>query len=317
MFEVEDTGIGIAGDELEKVFHYFEQTSGGRKSQTGTGLGMAISREYARLMGGDITVSSREGMGSTFRFDIRVPEGDESEVEKKTGHRRVIGLEAGREIPRILVAEDRPESLNLLVRLLETVGFRVRGAADGKQALAVFEKWRPDFIWMDIRMPQLDGLEATRRIKATEAGRAVFVAALTAHALEEEREVIMAAGCDDLVRKPFREHEIFDVMAKHLGLTYVYDTEGEPPVPVESEMELKPEHLAALPADLRRRLYRAVIELDTERTMALIELIAEQDVNLAETLKRYAKKLDYEYLLGLLDNAECPKNPETGENHGQ
>ena len=160
--------------------------------------------------------------------------------------RRVIGLEAGQDIPRILVAEDKKASRTMLVKLLRTVGFQVREAIDGKEALDVFHQWQPDFIWMDIRMPVMDGLEATQRIKETEAGKSTVIAALTAHALEEEREQILAAGCDDFVRKPFREHEIFGVIGKHLGLKYVYEDSWEKALPVEPEVEIRPERLAAL-----------------------------------------------------------------------
>ncbi len=173
----------------------------------------------------------------------------------------------------------------------------------------MFEQWRPHFIWMDIRMPVMDGLEATRRIKATGAGESTTGAALTAHALEEEREPILAAGCDDFVRKPFREQEIFEVMAEHLGVKYLYEEEQEENVPVEADVELRPEQLAALPVDLRSELHKAVLRLDTTRTMALIEQVKAQDASIAGVLNALAKKLDYSGLLNLLEG----KNSNQGE----
>jgi PAS domain S-box-containing protein len=300
--EVRDTGVGIAEEEREKVFQYFEQTASDRKSKSGTGLGLAISREYARMMGGDITVASRLGEGSTFRLEIDIQEGRDTDIKETVPRRRVIGLKPGQSIPRALVAEDREESRYLLWKLLELAGFEVREAADGREAIKVFEEWQPDFIWMDVRMPLMDGLEATRRIKATEAGKSTIIAALTAHALEEEREPIMAAGCDDIVRKPFREEEIFAVMAKHLGLTYVYEEKEAKKIPAGSEFELTPGHLAALPADLIEELHNAVLRLDTARTLDTIGKIAQQDVPMGAALRMLAENMDYKRLLALLES---------------
>jgi signal transduction histidine kinase/CheY-like chemotaxis protein len=310
--EVEDTGVGIAEDEMDKVFAYFEQTASGRAKKSGTGLGLAISRDYVRMMGGDITVASKEGNGSTFRFEIDIREAAESDIkEREMQQRRVIGLEAGQDIPRILVVEDKKDSRIMLVKLLRTVGMQVQEAVNGRQAVDVFRQWQPDFIWMDIRMPVMDGLEATQLIKA-EAGKSTVIAALTAHALEEEREQILAAGCDDFVRKPFREHEIFGVMGKHLGLRYLYEDMVEKAVPAEPEFDLSPEQLAALPADLISRLHDAVIELDRDRILALIEQIKTIDAHLAKVLEPPVKKFALAPLLDLLEKIEQPK---PGDSH--
>jgi PAS domain S-box-containing protein len=304
-FEVEDTGVGIARDELDKVFRYFEQTESGRKSQRGTGLGMAISRDYARMMGGDVTVESTVGKGSTFRLEIRVREGSEADITQRARERRVIGLAPGQTVPRILVAEDLEQSRTLLVRILDAVGFEVREAVNGKRAVEIFHHWKPHLIWMDIRMPIMDGLEATRLIKGTEAGKSTVIAALTAHALEEEREEILAAGCNDFVRKPYREQEIFEVMARHLGVNYLYEGEEEQTAPIVQGAIWRPERFAALPEDLRVPLRQAVIELDTDRILALIEQISELDASIGSMLHGLAVKLDYERLLSLLEDDEA------------
>lgn len=216
----------------------------------------------------------------------------------------MIGLEAGQDAPRILVAEDKKDNRTMLVKLLRTIGFQVKEAVNGKQVMDIFHEWQPDFIWMDIRMPVMDGLEATQRIKETESGRSTVIAALTAHALEEEKEQILAAGCDDFVRKPFREHEIFGVMGKHLDLRYVYEDSGEKAVPVELEVDIRPERLAALPTDLLSRLHHAVIRLDTDHTLTLIEQITEQDTTIGGAFRALAKKLDYSRLLRLLEQTD-------------
>ena len=301
--EIEDTGPGIAVEELDKAFQYFEQTLSGRQSQSGSGLGLPISREYARMMGGDITVSSREDEGSVFRLEISIGEGKESDIMEKTHPPRVIGLEPGQAVPRVMVVDDKEENRSLLIKLLEIVGFDTREAVNGQEAVEISELWRPHFIWMDIRMPVMDGLEATRRIKATEAGKTLTIAAVTASALVEERETILAAGCDDFVRKPYREREIFEVMAKHLGLKYVYEKEQTEKEPGSPEMELKSEQLVeALPPDLRGELHTAIVRLDTTRTLEVIDRIAGRDAAIGALLKKLADDLAYDRLLLLTED---------------
>jgi signal transduction histidine kinase/ligand-binding sensor domain-containing protein/DNA-binding response OmpR family regulator len=341
--EVADTGVGIAEDEMDKVFVYLEQTASGRAKKSGTGLGLALSRDYARKMGGDITVASKEGQGSTFSFNIAVREGSASDVKERILRPRVIGLAPSQEIPRVLVAEDVEASRTLLVKILETAGLDVQAAVNGKEAVEVFQRWQPHFIWMDIRMPMMDGLEATRRIRALELNahsskekkegkglkeekspepsaishqpsarsERVPIAALTAHALEEEREKILAAGCDDFVRKPFREQEIFEVMAKQLRLKYIYEERHEDVVPIEPKVEIGPEQLATLPADLRRQLHIALVELDRKRSLALIEKIKTIDAPIAGGVEVLVRNLAFEHLLDLLEKSEQPEQKDS------
>jgi signal transduction histidine kinase/DNA-binding NarL/FixJ family response regulator len=310
--EVQDTGKGIAEDELDKVFAYFEQTASGRAKKSGTGLGMAISRDYVCMMGGEITVTSKEGKGSTFRFEIDIKKGRQKDLKVRVARQPVKGLQPGQDVPRVLVAEDKRDSRILLVKILRTAGFEVAAAVNGKAAVEMFNQWRPDFIWMDVRMPVMDGLEATRRIKQTEAGRSTIVVALTAHALAEEKKRILAAGCDEFVRKPFRENEIFEVMAKHLGLQYVYEEAPVAPYPGgQTEAQVTPQQLAALPADLLRRLYDAVVALDTERILALIEQIKTIDAHMARALDACVKKFALSSLLDTLEKIERPEQQDS------
>jgi CheY-like chemotaxis protein len=291
---------------MDKVFAYSEQTASGRAKKSGSGLGLAISRSYVRKMGGDITVTSKEGKGSTFRFEIDIKKGDKADIKARGSRQRVMGLQPSQKVPRVLVAEDVSDGRILLVKILKTAGFEVEAAVNGKEAVEKFNQWRPDFIWMDIRMPVMDGLEAARRIKKTEAGQSTIVAALTAYALEEEKEQILAAGCDDFVRKPFREQQIFEVMAKHLGLKYVYEEEPEEAAQVTPAVELRPEQLSSLPEDLRSQLHDAVLRLEQPQIMAVIAQISIQDATLGVQLKRLAENLDYKRLWWLLDAKSDP-----------
>ena len=302
--EVQDTGVGIAAEELEKVFEYFEQTEAGRKKQSGTGLGLAISREYARMMGGDITVSSRLEEGSTFHFEMEFQEGRKPDLQEKSRERRVVGLAPGQAVPRILVVEDREESRMLLVRLLDEVGFDVQEAENGAMGVEFCANWLPHFIWMDIRMPVMDGVEAVRCIRAAPGGDSVKIAAFTASAMEEQREAILAAGFDDFVRKPYREPEIFQVMAKHLGISYQYEEEEPGEGSVEPGLELTSQALADLPPDLRDELLEAVVELDEIHILEVVEKIAARDSLIGAALRKIAGSWDYGRLLSLLEKED-------------
>ena len=297
LVEVEDTGIGIATDEMDKLYTSFEQTESGRLNKSGTGLGLAISQNYIRIMGGEITATSRVGKGSLFRFEIDVRQGKACELITKLRPRQVVGLVAEQRIPRVLVVEDNKENRDLLTKLLQTVGFEVRDAVNGREAVGIFEQWQPDFIWMDIRMPVMDGLEATRIIKSTEAGQKTKVVALTAHALNEEQELILATGCDDFVRKPYREDEIFRVMEKQLGLKYFYSEKQKTEEPSVTASELTLEQLKTLPEKTLAELYQATLRLDTVRILELIEQIVPIDISIGSTMKILYENMDYSRLL--------------------
>ena len=307
IIEVQDSGVGIAAEEMDRLFKYFEQTDSGRKSKMGTGLGLAISREYAELMGGDITVVSKVGKGSIFKFEVDVQIGTESKSTEGIQKKQVIGLKNNQESPNILVVEDNDDSRNLLVQLLETTGFNVFEAINGKEAVEICKKAKPDFIWMDVRMPVMDGMEATRLIKNMEEGKSIFISALTAHALEEEREQILEAGFDDFVRKPYEENDIFETMSKYLNLEYVYQKEHKITSSIKPEAgyrRLSSGKMSLLPNNLLKDLQQSVLELNMEKTLLLIDEVSKYDVSIAKSLKTLAHQLDYESLLRIFDEID-------------
>ena len=300
VFEVEDTGVGIAEDEIDKVFQYFEQTQSGIQSEGGTGLGLTISREYVRLMGGGITVTSQVGRGSIFCFDIQVEEGDADAIEARAPQRRVIGMQPGQPEFRVLVVDDKDTNRRLLSSMLSIVGFKVREAANGVEAIDVFEAWRPQLILMDLRMPVMDGYEATRRIKATTKGQTTAIIAVTASAFEEERAVVLSAGCEDFLRKPFREADIFGLLHKHLGVQYVYEEEAaisdaQAVEPAET-VALTRESLAVLPAELVEQMRDAAFKGHMSGLIELTDQVAEHDAQLAAALRDLAERYAYDIL---------------------
>jgi CheY-like chemotaxis protein len=307
-FEVEDSGPGIGQEDWQRIFSPFVQLGSQALAQAGTGLGLAICKQYVELMGGQIGVFSEPGKGSVFYFTIPVRVLPSVEAPEEPTWGRVLGLAEGQPCYRLLIVEDQAENRLLLRRILEPLGVELREAVNGQEAVALFEQWHPHLIWMDIRMPVMDGLEAIRRIRASNDGAKTRIIALTAHALEEESSPILEVGCDDLVRKPFREQEIFDALSRHLRLRFVYEKAPHPERRAEApDPTLRPEQLRALPRELLQDFHQAVVELDTVRTQALIERVAARDAFLGRALNTLAARFDYASLLDLLEHSQTEK----------
>ena len=296
-FAVEDSGAGIAPEDLKLIFQSFEQTDLGRAKE-GTGLGLAICREYVNLMGGQIQVESSPGMGSTFRFSIPVSTGKAGDVSTRAVAPRVMGLEPGQPEYRILVVDDNPTNRDILVRMLKRVGFEVREAADGQQCLDMFFEWRPQVIMMDIRMPVMDGVEATKRIKAAEGGKGAIVIAVSASALEEQRIGVLEYGADAFIGKPFKESVILSEIQHRLGVAYRYES-PEPETAGET-VHTAQQSLADLPVELADGMRSAINGGYHEELMAMIETIAHQNPGTAQVLRQLADEYRYEQLLALL-----------------
>jgi signal transduction histidine kinase len=377
-FEVCDTGPGIARQDLPNLFQPFVQTAAGHQSHEGTGLGLAISRQFVELMGGHIDVKSTLGKGATFTFTIQAQPASPKDLAPEPPPRRVIGLATGQPTYRILVVEDRWENRHLLVNLLELVGFEVREARDGREAIALWQSWQPHLIWMDMRMPVMDGYEATRQIRAMEESETfkirksgtrsqepearsqkrsaecgvrsaevkngpvsprnqpnsptpqlstpptplsppppTIIIALTASAFEESRSEVLQAGCDDFVRKPFQEPIIFNMMAKHLPLRYVYEDipsleaqtdsrrlhPGLPSSPRQAEA-LSPASLASslktMPLVWLSEVQNAAIQADGDWLRQLIAEIPQQEYSLTTQLSTLTEKFEFDSILELL-----------------
>jgi CheY-like chemotaxis protein len=198
----------------------------------------------------------------------------------------------------MLVVDDKWENRRLLVEWLSAVGFDVREAADGEQAIAEWERWEPHLIWMDMRMPILDGYAATRRIKATLNGQATVIIALTASAFEHEQVIVRSAGCDDFVRKPVREAIVFEKIAQHLGVQFVYAEQAAMGETSDAGVTVR-SALEALPPDWLASLKQAILTADMEQIKILAQQIHTRDQALADRLERLANdlRLDQLYLL--------------------
>ncbi len=289
-FAVIDTGPGISAADRERIFTPFVQLENRPSTEAGTGLGLALCKQYTGLMNGTIWVAGEAGKGSEFHVEIPVTEQPSIDIPVKKKRGRVMGLAEGQPSHRLLIVEDQPDSRRLLHKLLEPLGFDLREATNGQEAIAVFEQWQPELIWMDWRMPVMDGLEATRRIKASENGAQTRIVAITAHALEEERREILAAGCDGFIRKPYTQDEILDALKFHLGVRFVYSGETSP---AAREVLLDTAALAGLPGELLKGLEQALTRLDVEAVSRAIDEIRVHDAALADTLDVEASNLQY------------------------
>ena len=263
--EIEDTGPGIAPQELARLFHPFEQAQAGRAGGTGTGLGLAISRGYARLMGGDITVKSQFGQGSIFSFYTALTEASPAAAVGKIRPRPVTGLKPGQQQYKVLVVDDKEDNREFLSQLLGPSGFDIRQAVNGADAVKEFGSWLPQLILMDLRMPVMDGYEAMRRIRACAGGKEVKIIAVTASIFGEINRDAFGAGADALILKPFREDELFEKIQSLLGVEYIYAGESSAAIAAAGDYDmgaLKPGALAGLPRELISQIHEAAINGD-------------------------------------------------------
>ncbi|MBN3889296.1 MAG: response regulator [Nostoc sp. JL31] len=390
-FEIQDTGCGIAPQELDLLFEAFEQTEIGRKFQQGTGLGLAISRKYVQLMGGDITVTTTPGVGSTFAFDVQIALTCPREIPINQIKSQIRALAFSEKVYRILVVDDSKESRILLVKILTSLGFEVNEATDGSEAIANWESWQPHLIFMDMRMPVMDGYEATRIIKAREIGHGTtntsrrfpklkqlvssasqylaeeltgsgegealkvvrqesstpettgviendpsgtstlrsrmpttlappynfsrtmpdssntntIIIALTASAFEEERQKILSIGCDDFIRKPFKQEVLLEKLSKHLGLKYTNQVETTNTVVVNQATQIFVSvaellgHLSQMSPEWLQQLHYAAASCSDELILELLKQIPSDNAQVFQVLRDLANNYQFEKIMEL------------------
>jgi CheY-like chemotaxis protein len=304
-FEVEDTGIGIAPEDRQRIFEPFVQLEPGRATRDGTGLGLTLSRMFIELLGGEITIQSQVGKGSIFAFDIAVKLAKGSAVHTQEAHRQVIGLLPGQPPCRLLIVDDSAENRFVLRQLLEGVGFHVLEAAGGQEAVDLHKSGQPHLIWMDLRMPEMDGNEAARRIRETESGKRTPIIALTAGVMENEGAPSRSPVFDDWVYKPFREREIFDKLEKYLKVQFVYQPSmGSAEAdkgPIKAA--LTPADLAVLPFEWLKQFSQTLRKGRSAELMDLIDRISRDHADLAGNLAELVRVHQFDRLIPLVREA--------------
>jgi CheY-like chemotaxis protein/anti-sigma regulatory factor (Ser/Thr protein kinase) len=311
-FEIEDTGIGIAPEDTRRIFEPFVQVNPGRAAREGTGLGLTLSRMFIELMGGEITVRSQIGRGSTFAFHVPIKLGESSMIRMGKGVRQVLGLMPGQPSYRLLVVDDSIENRFVLRRLLEQCGFTVLEASGGQEAVDLYESGQPDLIWMDVRMPGMDGYEAAQRIREAERGRGnkrgkdahTPIIALTAGIMEDKASSPLAWVFDDWVYKPFREAEIFGMLEKHLGVQFIYQPLVELAAADQDRVKgVTPAELAALPVEWLREFFQVLRTGRSSQLIDLINRISAEHGELAGTLAELVHVYRFDHLIVATEGA--------------
>jgi CheY-like chemotaxis protein len=304
--EVEDTGCGIAAGELDKVFTPFEQAGSGRQKIGGTGLGIPISRQFARLMGGDlILLRSEPGVGSLFRFTFQAEVLETAAcMQTATDERCVRRVATDEKEWRVLVVDDQETNRSLLSQVLVQAGFTVREAGDGSDAIARFLAWHPDIVLMDIQMPEMDGYEATRRIKASAPGSATPVIAITASVMMEERQKALDHGFDGFIMKPVQMQELFEEIRRLTNVAYLYEEIPSGGDTVAEAAPLTAGSLASLPGELLAAMRDTLDAGDTAALRGLIGRVGESEPTVATELCRLVDTYAYGTLAALFTGEE-------------
>ncbi|BCY19202.1 hypothetical protein hrd7_30510 [Leptolinea sp. HRD-7] len=302
MFQVEDSGIGITAEDIQTLFQVFQQAPGGIK-EGGSGLGLAISQRFAKMLGGQISVASEPGVGSCFTLEIKVREDKSAQPGRKTPRHKISGIKDSKGTYRILVVDDVKESRELIASLLTPVGFDVIEASDGREAVDIWNKMHPHLIIMDIRMPVMNGLEATVKIREKNGGKAVPIIAATASAFEEEKQTILSTGMNGYLRKPIQEQDLFDLVAQCLGIEYTYHSSEKRREEFALGMnspEFPADEFNSIPDEIRAKMISACVSADLDSLFDAVEQIIPKYPHAAAKLQELADKLQYDDVLSLL-----------------
>ncbi|VXD17233.1 response regulator [Planktothrix paucivesiculata] len=299
IFAVKDTGVGIEPEEMNQLFQAFTQTKTGKETQEGTGLGLSITQKFVQLMGGEIQVNSQVGMGTTFTFDIQAHSIENIDLSPEIYPKQVIGLVPHQPAYKILIVDDKFSNRKLLFQLLQPLGFQLKEAANGKEAVEIFQGWKPDLIFMDMIMPIMSGSEATQQIKSSSKDNNTVIIAVTATVLEDQKAQIFAMGCDDFITKPFREFHIFEMMKKYLGLEYIY-AEPTPNLFKPPNSILTHESFNQMPSAWVDELYQASMDLDYDLVLDLIQEIPSEQAGLSQTLTDFVSNYKLDQIFNII-----------------
>ena len=304
---VRDSGCGISETNLQRIFLPFEQLERWDEEKTGirgTGLGLTLCRQYVELLGGTISVQSRLGEGSSFTFSVRLQASRVEEEAVVEGEQRVpVAMRSGNHPHRLLIAEDDDANAVLLESAMTRLGFEVRRAVNGQECVELFRLWQPELIWMDWRMPVMDGGEATRAIRALPGGEKVKIVVVSASVFSEQSQQMRAAGCDGLVHKPYNFAEMFNALHRQLGIEFVYADEVQHKTRGSGQLsaEAFAAHFARLPEQLRAELRQAALELDIARFEELLQELEPLDELLHASLSVYHRNMDYSTIYALIE----------------
>lgn len=305
IFAIKDTGVGIEPEEMNQLFEAFTQTQTGKKNEEGTGLGLSITQKFVQLMGGEIQVNSQVGMGTTFTFDIQAQSIENIDLSPEIYPKQVIGLVPDQPAYKILIVDDKISNRKLLIQLLQPLGFQLKEATNGKESVEIFQRWKPDLIFMDMIMPIMSGFEATQQIKSSSKDNNTVIIAVTASVLEDQKAQVFAMGCDDFITKPFREFHIFEMMEKYLGLKYIYAEQPALNPLKPPNFVLTHESLNKMPSVWVEQLYQASIDLDYDWVLDLIQEIPSEQAGLSQTLTDFVSNYKLDQIFNIIQEIKA------------
>ncbi|MBD6614678.1 response regulator [Komarekiella sp. 'clone 1'] len=223
-FQIEDSGVGMTSEQLDRIFLPFEQVGDSKSKSEGTGLGLAISRQIVEMMGGNIQVESTPNQGSKFWFDLNLLEATNWISTKMPGfNKNVISYQGRQQV--ILIVDDRWENRSVIINLLEPVGFKVIEAQNGEEGLKKAQEFQPDLIITDLVMPVMNGLEMTQHLRSKSEFQNIVIIASSASVFSLNRQESQEAGCNDFLPKPVQSSELFDKLQHYLNLLWIYEPE--------------------------------------------------------------------------------------------
>ncbi|MDP5339565.1 MAG: ATP-binding protein [Nodularia sp. (in: cyanobacteria)] len=314
LFEIEDSGTGIASEEIGNLFQAFQQTRSGRQSKEGTGLGLRISQKFVQLMGGEITVESQLGKGSCFRFHLQADLPEAVVMDKLSSPTLdVVNIAPGQTKYRILIAEDNLANRLLLSNILSRLGLAVQEAENGQQAIALWQEWQPHLIFMDMQMPIIDGYQAARQIRNlaqnlnNQNGQITptKIIALTASAFTEQKQESLDAGCDDFVSKPFLWEDILEVLAKHLQIKYLYKTTTVNKTSPSPDYVLDAAALAIMPVSWIAKLHKVAAQGNDSSSLHLVAQIPDEQTGLIASLTQLIETYQFDKIIALTQTFNC------------
>ncbi|NOQ36478.1 MAG: response regulator [Methylococcaceae bacterium] len=300
-FEIEDTGCGIAKEEVVNIFRNFEQASITKEGDEGTGLGLTISQHFVELMGGKISVESQVNQGSCFKFDILLKlKQTISSPQKDDPPLNIVGI-VGQQQYKILIVDNLESNRLLLYAILEPLGFELQEAENGVEAINKYLNWHPDLILMDMKMPIMNGYKATETIRGL-VGKRPIIIAITASVFSDRKKTVLESGCDDFIGKPFKTTQLLSTVKDHLKLKYIYqaDTDDLKTSPSQDKSQYET-LLQTLPSTLKEELIWAIKAIDMIKINSLVAGIGKEKPQLSNFIRVSIENFEYEKLLSLLE----------------
>jgi PAS domain S-box-containing protein len=296
--KIKDSGKGILKEEQETIFKPFEQAKKGEKVKGGTGLGLAISKKLSNLMEGDIVVDSDQGKGAEFRFSFKYSVGNESKLAENIKMLKVEALSPEMIGLKVAIVDDRFENRDILYKKLNPLGFDTRMAEDGQEAVDLYKAWKPDIVLMDVVMPIMNGVEATRQILelAKKNKHEVKIFVVSASALESEQKEIMEIGATIFIKKPVKFDELLAEMHDKAGVQFIYQSKNDKDT--KDIINVKPEDI---PEDIRVKLLDAAAEGDFMLLQELVETL-EKDTNKSfKLIADFIDEMEFEAIVNWLE----------------